>query len=55
MLYTLLALAPILVVFVLMVVMRRSAKLSMGVAYVVTALLAIFVWNTQSAVVGQQQ
>lgn len=52
MLYTLLALAPILVVFVLMVVMRRSAKLSMGVAYVVTALLAIFVWNTQSAVVG---
>lgn len=52
MIYTLLALAPIAVVFILMVVLRRSAKLSMGVAYVVTALLALFVWKTQSLVVG---
>ena len=37
MLYTLLALAPIAVVFLLMVVLRYPAKLSMGVAYVVTA------------------
>lgn len=51
-LYTFLALTPLIVVFLLMVVMERSAKLSMGVAYVVTALLALFVWKTQGAVVG---
>lgn len=51
-LYTLLALTPLIVVFLLMVVMGRSAKLSMGAAYVVTALLALFVWKTQGAVVG---
>lgn len=51
-LYTFLALTPLLVVFILMVVMKRSAKLSMGVAYVVTALLALFIWKTQAAVVG---
>jgi len=50
--YTLLALAPIAVVFLLMVVFGRSAKLSMGSAYLVTALLALFVWNAQSAVVA---
>lgn len=50
--YTLLALAPLLVVFLLMVVLGRSAKLSMGTAYVVTALLALFVWNTQGTVVA---
>ena len=50
--YTLLALAPILVVFLLMVVLGRSAKLSMGAAYLVTALLALFVWQTQGAVVA---
>lgn len=49
---TFLALTPILMVFLLMVVMRRSAKLSMGVAYVVTVLLALFVWKTSGAVVG---
>lgn len=51
-LYTFLALTPLIVVFLLMVVMERSAKLSMGVAYVVTVLLALFVWKTQGAVVG---
>ena len=51
-LYTLLALTPIAVVFILMVVMNRSATLSMGSAYVITALLALFVWNAQGAVVA---
>ena len=50
--YTLLALAPVAVVFVLMVVMSRSATLSMGTAYVVTAILALFVWQAQGAVVA---
>ncbi|TGV10039.1 L-lactate permease [Alcaligenaceae bacterium 429] len=50
--YMLLALAPIAVVFLLMVVLERSAKFSMGVAYVVTALLALFVWNAQGAVIA---
>lgn len=43
--HTLLAIAPIFTVFLLLVVMRRSATLSMGAAYVVTALLALFVWG----------
>lgn len=51
-LYTLLALAPIIVVFVLMVVLGRSAKLSMGTAYIVTALLSLFVWGSSGAVVA---
>src|SRR5690625_1368242 len=50
--YTLLALAPIIVVFVLMVVLGRSAKLSMGAAYIVTALLSLFVWGSSGAVVA---
>lgn len=43
--YTLLAIAPIFTVFLFLVVMRRSATLSMGLAYAVTALLALFVWG----------
>lgn len=50
--HTLLALTPIAVVFLLMVVLARSAKLSMSVAYIVTALLALFVWQAPSAVVA---
>lgn len=50
--YTLLALAPIAVVFLLMVVLGQSAKLSMSSAYVVTALLALFVWQAPQAVVA---
>jgi len=50
--YTLLALAPIAVVFILMVMLGRSAKLSMGSAYLVTALLALFVWQAQATVVA---
>ncbi|HBW61827.1 L-lactate permease [Comamonas kerstersii] len=50
--HTLLALTPIAVVFLLMVVLARSAKLSMSVAYIVTALLALFVWQAPGAVVA---
>lgn len=50
--YTFLAMAPILVVFILMVVLARSATLSMGTAYVVTALLALFAWGASGAVVA---
>lgn len=49
---TLLALTPIAVVFLLMVVLGRSAKLSMSSAYIVTALLALFVWKAPGAVVA---
>ncbi|WP_249041357.1 L-lactate permease [Comamonas kerstersii] len=35
-----------------MVVLERSAKLSMSVAYIVTALLALFVWQAPGAVVA---
>ncbi|QEY27062.1 L-lactate permease [Neisseria zalophi] len=42
---TFLALLPILTVFILLVVMRLPAKVSMLAAYVVTALLALFAWN----------
>lgn len=50
--YTLAALAPIAVVFLLMVVLGRSAKLSMSSAYVVTAALALFVWQAPGAMVA---
>ncbi|MDP5307272.1 L-lactate permease [Paracoccus spongiarum] len=44
-----LALLPIATVFLLLVVLARSAKLSMGVAYVVTAATALLVWGTDPA------
>lgn len=50
--YSLLALGPIAVVFLLMVVLGRSARLSMGAAYVVTVLMALFIWQAQGAVVA---
>src|SRR5690625_7869066 len=50
--YTLLALAPIVVVFVLVVVLGRSAKFSMGAAYIVTVLLSLFVWGSAGSVVA---
>ena len=40
-----LALLPIATVFVLLVVLEWSAKLSMLVAYVVTALTALLLWG----------
>ena len=42
-----LALLPIATVFLLLVVLARSAKLSMGVAYLVTAATALLVWGTE--------
>lgn len=43
---TFLALLPILIVFALLVVMRLPAKVAMPVAYIATALLSLFVWQT---------
>ena len=44
-----LALLPIATVFVLLVVLGRSAKLSMLVAYIVTVLVALLLWGTDLA------
>lgn len=44
-----LALLPIATVFVLLVVLERSAKFSMLVAYVVTVLTALLLWGTDVA------
>ena len=44
-----LALLPIATVFLLLVVLERSAKLSMLVAYIVTALAAFLLWGTDPA------
>ena len=46
------ALLPILVVFVLLVVMRKSAKLSMLSAYLVAVVLALLVWGAPGAKVA---
>lgn len=43
----LLALLPIATVFLLLVVLGRSAKFSMLVAYVVTVLTALLIWGTE--------
>ncbi|MDO4433875.1 MAG: L-lactate permease [Alysiella sp.] len=50
--YTLLALVPIAVVFLLLVIMRLPAKIAMPVAYLTTALMALFVWQAPSNVVA---
>lgn len=44
--YTFLAMLPIIIVFVLLVVMRLPAKYAMSLAYVATAALSYFVWQT---------
>ncbi len=46
------ALLPIAIVLVLLVIMRRSAKLSMLVAYLVTVVLALAVWGLDLSVIG---
>lgn len=43
------ALVPIAAVFILLVVMRKSAKFSMLVAYLATAVLALLLWGTDFA------
>jgi lactate permease len=47
MLIFVLALLPIATVFLLLVVMERSAKLSMFVAYLVTVATALLIWGTE--------
>lgn len=43
--YTFLALLPILTVLLLLVIMRLPAKYAMGITYLITAVLALFVWH----------
>lgn len=47
--FTFLALLPILIVLLLLVIMRLPAKYAMAVAYIVTTVLALFVWQTEAA------
>ncbi|WP_041620526.1 L-lactate permease [Stanieria cyanosphaera] len=47
--YGLLAFAPIITVFLLLVIARRSAKQAMPVAYIVTSAIALFVWQVPLA------
>lgn len=50
--FTFLALTPILTVFLLLVVLRLPAKYAMTASYLVTALLALFVWHAGTAKVA---
>jgi len=47
----LLAILPIATVFMLLVVLARSARFSMAIAYVITACTALFFWGTAPEVV----
>ncbi|MGB2924551.1 MAG: L-lactate permease, partial [Limnothrix sp.] len=49
--YCLLALAPIVTVFLLLVIARRSAKQAMPIAYLVTAAIALLIWQVPFAVI----
>lgn len=49
--YCLLALAPIVTVFLLLVIARRSAKQAMPIAYLVTAAIALLIWQVPFTVV----
>jgi len=51
-LLSLLALTPILVVFLFLVILRWPAKKAMPLAYVVTALIAYFIWGTSLPQIG---
>ena len=51
-LYYFLALAPIITVFLLLVIARRPAKQAMPVAYLVTAAIALLVWQVPWTVLG---
>ena len=51
-LYYLLALAPIITVFLLLVIARRTAKQAMSIAYVVTAVIALLIWQVPLSVLG---
>ena len=49
---SLLALTPILVVFLFLVILRWPAKKAMPVAYVFTAVIALLIWKTSGAQIG---
>ncbi|MCZ6673130.1 MAG: L-lactate permease [Verrucomicrobia bacterium] len=51
-LLSLLALTPILVVFLFLVILRWPAKKAMPLAYVVTAAIAFFIWKTPTIQIG---
>ena len=51
-LYSLLALAPIVTIFLLLVIARRPAKQAMPVAYLVTAAIAVLVWQVPFSVLA---
>ncbi len=51
-LYYLLALAPIITVFLLLVIARRPAKQAMPVAYLVTAVIALLIWQVPFSVLA---
>ena len=51
-LYSLLALAPIVTIFLLLVIARRPAKQAMSVAYLVTAAIAVLVWQVPFSVLA---
>ncbi len=50
--YYFLALAPIITIFLLLVVARRSAKITMPIAYLVTTILALLMWQVPLSVVA---
>ncbi len=51
-LYYALALAPIITVFLLLVIAKRPAKQAMPVAYLVTAAIALLIWQVPLAVIA---
>ncbi|MDJ0591264.1 MAG: L-lactate permease [Pleurocapsa sp. MO_226.B13] len=51
-LYYVLALAPIITVFLLLVIAKRPAKQAMPVAYLVTAAIALLIWQVPLAVLA---
>ena len=50
--YCLLALAPIITVFLLLVIAKRPAKQAMPIAYVVTSAIALIIWQVPLAVLA---
>ncbi|WP_107668947.1 L-lactate permease [Cyanothece sp. BG0011] len=50
--YYFLALAPIVTVFLLLVVARRPAKIAMPITYLVTIVIALLIWKTPISVIA---
>ncbi|HHP7232723.1 MAG TPA: L-lactate permease, partial [Xenococcaceae cyanobacterium] len=51
-LYYLLALAPIITVFILLVIAKRAAKQAMPIAYLVTTAIALLVWQMPGSAIA---